>query len=104
MLNGRVAATADGERADPWDVMLRKLCKDPSLQYSEAGRKLLRWLHCHSVRINDWNWLANAVPPHWIPSVADLARKTADSWNDFACQLERRARPLSADFADDAWM
>jgi ParB-like chromosome segregation protein Spo0J len=93
---GKIHALSSHETGDPREVILSKLRKDPSLRLSEAGRKLLRWLHGHAVGMNDWNGLVDAVPPHCAHSVADLARRTAEAWNDFAIQLERRSTPLSS--------
>lgn len=77
--------------SDPRDVILPKLAKDPSLRFTEGGRGLLRWLNGHVIGKNDWSGLVDSVPEHCVPSVADLARRTAAAWNDLASQLEQRA-------------
>lgn len=71
--------------------VLRMLCKDPSLRYSEAGRTVLRLLALHSISNEEWKRLSASVPPYWIDAVAELARDCASSWQQFARQLEEQS-------------
>jgi ParB-like chromosome segregation protein Spo0J len=70
-------------------VVLPPLDKDPSLRLTEGGRELLRWLHAHVIRAEDWIGFVGAVPPHCSPAVVDLARQSADAWTELARQLEQ---------------
>jgi ParB-like chromosome segregation protein Spo0J len=70
---------------------LDALRKDPSLRLTESGRYLIRWLHMHTVEPDEYASLIEAIPPHWVGRVADLARSCAQSWLDIATELQRRA-------------
>jgi hypothetical protein len=70
---------------------LRKLQKDPSLRYTDAGRVMLRWLHTHPV-IDDVPAVVAALPVHCLPTAAQVARQHAMEWADLARLLEERAR------------
>jgi ParB-like nuclease domain len=73
------------------EVILRRLQKDPSLRFNEAGRALLRWLTPRAVGPRDWSRFADAVPPHCRYTLAELARACADGWQRLAQQLEHEA-------------
>ena len=89
---GTPRAVGGQPQAVPSATILPKLSKDPSLRLTEAGRELLRWLHGHVIGNDDWANLVPAVPPHCGPTVAELARQTAEAWYELARQLERRSR------------
>lgn len=72
--------------------VLRKLCNDPSLKYSESGRALLRWLHIHIMDEDDLNQASRATPLHSAPVIARLARYNARLWEKLASELERASR------------
>ncbi|MFB7248945.1 ParB N-terminal domain-containing protein [Streptomyces populi] len=89
------AEPARGEReAAPVDrhKLLAKLGEDPSLRLNEAGRRALRRLHHYAVTGQDIETLAHALPCHWAPEVADLARSCAAAWSELAERLQERAR------------
>lgn len=71
---------------------LQSLKKDPSLRFSESGRRLLRWLDGHAVRPEDQAWVVPSVPPHCAVVIADLARQYALMWHGFAEVLEQQER------------
>jgi ParB-like chromosome segregation protein Spo0J len=79
-------------RARPDDpaVTLQSLKKDPSLRFTEAGRRLLRWLDVHALRPEDDAWVVTSVPPHCAVLIADVARQYAEMWQGFAEVLEQR--------------
>ncbi|MDG6103901.1 ParB N-terminal domain-containing protein [Dactylosporangium aurantiacum] len=68
--------------------LLHNLSHDPSLRYTEVGRTLLRWLHNQPATVT----VVEELPPHCLPIIAQLTRKYASRWADFAEQAERRAR------------
>lgn len=71
-------------------TLLARLRHDPSLRFNEAGRQTLRWLHHHTVDTEGLETLGRALPDHWAPVVAGLARSCATAWNGLAEQLEQR--------------
>ncbi|AGL16017.1 transcriptional regulator protein [Actinoplanes sp. N902-109] len=81
-------ASCDGLPEVP-DI-LRNLVRDPSLRFTENGRRLLRWLAQLSSTLPGWNELAPTVPSHSTYIVADLARKCATEWASFADELAKR--------------
>lgn len=77
-------------------AVVERLKSDPALRYSVAGRDLLRLLHLHLVRPDDWHRLMENIPPHTRATVALLARQCAARWADFGAQSGRSgARPLA---------
>lgn len=66
---------------------LQRLCKDPSLRFSESGRILLNWLSSQPDR-RHWPTLLNSVPPHCAETVLQVTRANAKAWQEFAEQLE----------------
>ncbi|MDT0445160.1 ParB N-terminal domain-containing protein [Streptomyces johnsoniae] len=87
-----VSAAAAGNQEDGAGAkeLLRKLKRDPSLRFSEAGRSILRLMDAHSVPSATWQRLAEAVPAHCTGLVAAAARECAASWLAFAQRVERR--------------
>ncbi len=72
---------------EPTVVMLRR---DPSLRFTEVGRRFLRLLGAHPPVPRVWEEFAEGVPAHRAQSVARLARQHAEEWRRFAEALERR--------------
>jgi len=70
--------------------ILQVLRRDPSLRLSDAGRRLLQWLHRKSMDPRGWRDLTTVVPGHCVGVVAELARACADEWQRFADELEQR--------------
>jgi len=79
------------EAPDDRLTLLAKLAHDPSLRFSEAGRHVLQWLHRHTMDTDGMEDLGRSLPDHWVPVVAELARRCATSWTRLAEQLEQRA-------------
>ncbi|MFI5775235.1 ParB/RepB/Spo0J family partition protein [Streptomyces sp. NPDC051658] len=76
---------------DPAEI-LSMLMKDPALRYTESGRNLVRRLSSLGAGILRWEDKVDVVPPHCTRTVADYARRVAESWDEFAEQLEQRER------------
>lgn len=74
---------------DPGQI-LRKLLGDPSLRYSEDGRRLLQLLCYSAVLETEHGRLLEAVPTHGESLVVRLARCYAQQWSDFAAELDGR--------------
>jgi hypothetical protein len=72
--------------------VLDKLLRDPSLRHNEQGRRLLRWLQHSPAGPQDRSSVIAAVPPHCAALVVQLARQNAQTWLDFAAELDERVR------------
>jgi ParB-like chromosome segregation protein Spo0J len=73
---------------------LQKLLRDPSLRYSEQGRRLLHLLLHNATGPAEWSGVAAVVPPHCAVTVVLLAREYARTWRSFAQELDERARVI----------
>jgi ParB-like chromosome segregation protein Spo0J len=90
--SSRAAASPDPAAA------VEKLLRDPSLR-NERGKGMLRLLQINAVGAEQLPDVAAAVPPHCLGIVEQLARQYAKMWQDFARELDGRARiidPLAA--------
>jgi ParB-like chromosome segregation protein Spo0J len=76
---------------DPAEL-LDKLLRDPSLRHKEDGRQLLRLLQQNALGYRRWAELAAVVPTHCRELVVDLARKYAETWTEFAQDLDENIR------------
>ncbi|MFC7818971.1 transcriptional regulator [Streptomyces sp. NPDC057367] len=85
----RTGRTDDTLDSDPHDL-LEKLLRDPSLRHKEEGRNLLRLLHQNAVGMQQWSELSAAVPPHCGALVMNLARQYAETWLQFAQNLDEQ--------------
>lgn len=70
--------------------LIEKLLRDPSLRHKEEGRRLLRVLQQNAIGDPGWAKLAAAVPSHCGDLVVDLARLYAETWMEFAKELDER--------------
>ena len=88
-------ASRPGSRpaASPDPAMtVEKLLRDPSLRNNERGKGMLRLLHVNAVGAEQLPDVAEALPPHCVAIVVQLARQYAKMWLDFARELDGRAR------------
>ncbi|MEU6221984.1 transcriptional regulator [Streptomyces sp. NPDC047022] len=76
--------------SDPTAV-LAKLVRDPSLRQKEDGRQLLRLLQQNAIGTEEWSELTAVVPAHCGSLVVDLARQCAETWLEFAQELNTQA-------------
>ncbi|MEV0604281.1 ParB N-terminal domain-containing protein [Streptomyces sp. NPDC050315] len=72
-----------------FDTALQTLRKDPSLRFTDAGRLVLRLLETRSVFVSQRNQLLNTIPQHCMPALSAAIRQCAESWHEFAEQLDR---------------
>ncbi|MFJ4280634.1 ParB N-terminal domain-containing protein [Streptomyces massasporeus] len=78
-------------------LAVRRLRADPSLRFTEVGRKLLRTLDPSATQPHDWAAMASRVPIHCAPLIAELARHHAESWQLLAESLTERINSREAD-------
>ncbi len=90
-----VQAIRFGSRAlappDP-AATVEKLLRDPSLRNTERGKGMLRLLYVNAAGAEQLLDATAAVPPHCVGLVVQLARQYAKMWQDFARELDGRAR------------
>jgi ParB-like chromosome segregation protein Spo0J len=70
-------------------VLLQRLTNDPAMRHTDLGRRLIRLLSAHVAAL-ELPGMVEAIPPHCLTTVAELARQCADGWNRLAAELERR--------------
>ncbi|MFJ3927487.1 transcriptional regulator [Streptomyces sp. NPDC090022] len=73
-------------------VVVEKLLQDPSLRHKQEGRQLLRMLQQNAIGTRDWSELVTVVPTHCGALVVDLARQCAETWMEFARELDEAAQ------------
>jgi hypothetical protein len=71
---------------------LQSVRKDPSLRSSDLGKELLRLLHAQDAAESKIAMTVEAIPPHLMPIVSELALQYAASWSEFALMLQERWR------------
>jgi ParB-like chromosome segregation protein Spo0J len=84
--------------ADPSDQLrslLDTVLRDPSLRYTESGRKLLRWLAPRVLLPDEIPLSLRRIPPHGRLNLGSLARLCAAAWIQLAIGLEE-------DYVDNA--
>jgi hypothetical protein len=69
------------------DTVIRMLRLDPSLRLTAAGRQLLMLL---SALPDDG--LADRLPAHCLPVIAEVARENLAAWQSLVSDLERRSK------------
>ncbi len=79
-------------RGEPlaWRAARERLVKDPALRYAEAGRVLVRWFDARAIGAGDWRGVIDAIPPHWVETLIDVAHSCGNEWHELAAALERR--------------
>jgi ParB-like chromosome segregation protein Spo0J len=70
--------------------VVEKLLRDPSLRHKEEGRQLLRLLQQNALGTREWSELTAVVPSHCRALVVDVARQCAQTWLEFAQELDQR--------------
>jgi len=69
------------------ETILGILRRDPSLRYTESGRRLLRWLDVRTIGPQGWQSMLGDVPPHCSFLVAELAEACAEQWARLATRM-----------------
>lgn len=70
---------------------LQRLRRDPSLRFTETGRRLLRWMESPFEDGVDWRSVASSLPNHCSGSIAELARQRSREWQQLAHLLDQRS-------------
>jgi hypothetical protein len=83
-----------GSTVNP-SAALERLKADPSLRFTETGRILLRLLYAHFAVVVEWELIGKNVPSHCSDTVAGLARRCAEIWQEMADQLEQRTADIA---------
>ncbi|MFI6777287.1 transcriptional regulator [Nocardia sp. NPDC050412] len=86
---GLVTGSARRPHSPDRTLMAHRLRADPSLRFTEVGRKLLRLLAIADPAPEEWQSMADSVPPHCASAVAELARCYAESWASLADSVSR---------------
>lgn len=73
---------------------VEKLLRDPSLRNNERGKGILRLLHVNAISEAHLPDTVGAVPPHCVGIVVQLARHYSRMWQEFAMELDSRARVI----------
>lgn len=69
-------------------AVIERLKADPALRFTETGRTLLRLLHVHMMKAEEWENIGENIPPHCGGIIASLARECAQIWKEFADLVE----------------
>jgi ParB-like chromosome segregation protein Spo0J len=78
---------------------VEKLLRDPSLRNNERGKGMLRLLQVNAAGAEQLPDVATAVPPHCVAIIVQLSRQYAQMWQDFAQELDGRARIIDPSVA-----
>lgn len=81
-----------------WQAVRERIVKDPALRYGEAGRMLLRWFDMRSVGVGDWRSVIDAIPPHWVETMINVAYSCGNEWYELASTLEQRDAAMAEEF------
>jgi hypothetical protein len=78
-------------RTDPpstWAQVAAKMASDPTIRYTEGGKKFLRWMSMHAADPQQWREFINAIPAHWFGVIAPMVDDISQEWTLFASQLK----------------
>src|SRR5699024_5174950 len=70
-------------------ALLEALYRDPTLRFNEHGRRVLRWFMHGAMPDEEWRSFLPHVPMHQAGAMAEIARRSAQSWAEFAREIER---------------
>jgi ParB-like chromosome segregation protein Spo0J len=92
--DGTLVQNIPAPRMAPSDpaAAVEKLLRDPSLRNNQRGKEMLRLLHLSAAGAGQLPDAAGDVPPHCVAIIVQLARQFATMWQDFARELDGRAR------------
>jgi ParB-like chromosome segregation protein Spo0J len=82
-------------RNPSWTEISSKLMSDPSLRYTEGGRKFFRWMEMYAVHAGEWKEFMDAIPPHWLKDVSVVVNDVRDELLHFAERLQHRQNQAS---------
>ncbi|CAM4405052.1 ParB-like nuclease domain-containing protein [Nocardia ninae] len=70
--------------------LIQGLQRDPSIRFSDSGRKLLRLLSSQPLQLEHWETVIADVPTHRNDAVTRIAMQHAANWERFANKLAQR--------------
>ena len=82
-------------RNPSWAGISSKLMSDPSLRYTEGGRKFFRWMEIYAMHAGEWKEFMDAIPAHWLKDVSVVVNDVRDELQQFAEQLRHRQNQAS---------
>jgi ParB/Sulfiredoxin domain len=71
-----------------WAQLAAKMANDPTIRYTEGGKKFLRWMSMHAAEPQQWREFINAIPAHWFSVLAPMVDSISQEWALFALQLK----------------
>lgn len=77
------------DRPGDRETILRNLRRDPSVRFTDSGRSFLRWLDAAEANLGGWGSAVDAIPPHCVYVIADLACLIAEEWLSIADHLRQ---------------
>ncbi|MFR9788491.1 streptomycin biosynthesis protein [Streptomyces sp. MB22_4] len=90
-LRRRATATGPEDTVESVRRRLELMSREPGLKYSEEGRRTLLQLKLAMMDERERLQLLEAVPRHWMGTVAELARFCAGQWQLLAEEADRRS-------------
>lgn len=82
--------TRHNSRHPSWTEISSKLMNDPSVRYTEGGRKFLRWMEMYAMHAGEWKEFMDAIPAHWLKDVSDIVNDVRDELLHFSEQLRHQ--------------
>lgn len=73
-----------------WQAVRERVGKDPVLRYAPDGRVLLRWFDARAMVAGEWRDVVDAIPPHWVETMINVAYSCGNEWYELAAALEQR--------------
>jgi hypothetical protein len=89
----RLAGVRSESLRDP-TVILDDLRRDPSLRFTDRGRRFLQWLDTRAAGPVGTEAHLEQLPAHCVYAVAELARSCSQRWAEFADELDRMTREV----------
>jgi ParB-like chromosome segregation protein Spo0J len=87
--------TRHNSRDPSWTEISSKLMSDPSLRYTESGRKFFHWMAMYAMHAGEWKEFVDAIPAHWLKDVNVVVNDVRDELLHFAEQLRQRQNQAS---------
>jgi ParB-like chromosome segregation protein Spo0J len=82
-------------RNPSWTGISSKLMSDPSLRYTEGGRKFFHWMAMYAMHASEWKEFMDAIPAHWLKDVSVVVNDVRDELHHFAEHLRYRQNQAS---------
>jgi transposase-like protein len=76
--------------SDPSVAILEKLTRDPSIRLSQSGREILHVVRTLGTSVEQFQRLAEQIPPHWNRTISQLVKTNAARLASLAQQIEQR--------------